>query len=121
MQEDRYFEFGLFDPDTQNERGMPKLIKLIGVELDRLTTDVVSARDSNVVMQRSIVRVLDESERTQITAGSPYFDRARCCARCGGALGLRECTSCHRTFRDDGISFSCDIALPPGLHTHLLK
>jgi hypothetical protein len=121
MQQDRYYEFGLFDPDTQDDRGMPRLVKLIGVELDRPVENVVSAPDSNAAVRSSIVRVLSDDERKQFTASSPYADRARCCARCGGALGLRECSSCHRTFRDNGMSFSCDIELPPGLHGHLLR
>ena len=115
-----YHEFGLFDPEEQTSRGNPTLLKLIGVELDRPFPEILGAPDADAAMRSSIVRILDDREQKQRTAGSPYLARSRCCARCGGALGLSRCTSCGLTFRDDGVSYADGISLPPSLHNHLL-
>jgi hypothetical protein len=120
MPRDRYHEFGIFD--TINlEGGRPRLLKVVGVELRRPTLMVLGSNDVNTELEAAIARVLDESERSQLTKGAPYLQRSRCCATCGGPLGLSACKQCDRTFSGDSFSEATDVRLPEVVRQHLIR
>lgn len=121
MERQFYFEFGVFDTVDLSEGRYPRLLRCVGVELAIPTEMVRNNRNPHKEVSRQLLRILDQSERAQVVGNAPYLDRARCCAQCGGALGLSQCSTCGNTFHDDGVSASDGIGLPQRVMNHLKR